>query len=80
MEKADPGNPDILRDWGKLLMRDASRSEADRKIAAAAVWKKMLARKPTDPVVTSQVADLMRLARISHCGVKPDGSSAGKWL
>ncbi|QEL19722.1 DUF1583 domain-containing protein [Limnoglobus roseus] len=65
MDKADPGNPDILRDWGKLLMRDTGKPEVDRKAAAAAVWKRILEKKPTDPVTTSQVADLVRQAGIT---------------
>lgn len=62
MDKNDPNNPDILREWGKLVMRDAARPEADRRAAAAAIWKRMLDKKPNDPVTTSQVADLMRTA------------------
>jgi tetratricopeptide (TPR) repeat protein len=60
MDKADPNNPDTLREWGRLLARDPARPEADRRAAAAAVWKRLLDRKPTDPVTTSQVADLLR--------------------
>src|SRR5262249_49798912 len=62
MDKADPNNPDTLREWGKLLLRDTSRPEAERRAAAAAVWKRLLEKKPKDPVVASQVADLMRAA------------------
>ncbi|HSQ54318.1 MAG TPA: tetratricopeptide repeat protein, partial [Gemmata sp.] len=62
LEKADPGNPDTLREWGKVIMRDGARPEAERRAAAAAVWKRMLEKKPNDPVTTSQVADLMRSA------------------
>jgi tetratricopeptide (TPR) repeat protein len=65
MEKADPGNPDILRDWGKLLMRDTSKPEAERKAAAAAIWKRIGEKKQNDPVVVSQVADLLRTAGIT---------------
>ena len=65
MAKADPGNPDVLREWGKLLARDTAKPEAERKTAAAAVWRKILDKKPTDPVVTSQVADLHRLGGLT---------------
>ena len=65
MAKADPGNPDVLREWGKLLTRDTSKPEPERKAAAAAVWKKILDKKPTDPVATSQVADLHRLGGLT---------------
>ncbi|HEY1377965.1 MAG TPA: DUF1583 domain-containing protein, partial [Gemmataceae bacterium] len=62
MDKADPNNPDTLREWGKLLLRDTSRPEADRKQQAVAVWKRLLDRRPKDPVVAAQVADLVRTA------------------
>ncbi|MBN9121659.1 MAG: tetratricopeptide repeat protein, partial [Planctomycetes bacterium] len=62
MDKADPNNPDTLREWGNMLMRDAARPEAERRAAAAAVWKRLLDKKPNDPVTASQVADLMRSA------------------
>ena len=62
MDKAEPNNPDTLREWGKLLLRDTSRSEAERTAAAVAVWKHLLDKKPNDPVVASQVADLVRTA------------------
>ncbi len=65
LAKNDPGNPDILRDWGRLIMRDTAKPEAERKAAAVAIWKKILEKKPTDPVITSQVADLLRGANIS---------------
>ena len=65
MDKADPNNPDTLREWGKLLLKDASKPEADRKAAAAAIWKRMLAKKPNDPVTASQVADLLRTGGVT---------------
>ncbi|MBX9583075.1 MAG: tetratricopeptide repeat protein, partial [Gemmataceae bacterium] len=60
MDKADPNNPDILREWGRLIVRDAAKPEAERRTAAAAVWRRMLEKKPNDPVTASQVADLLR--------------------
>ncbi len=62
MDKADPNNPDILREWGKLVMRDSSKPEPERKATAVAIWKRLLEKKAKDPVVTSQVADLIRSA------------------
>jgi hypothetical protein len=38
LAKADPGNPDVIRDWGRLLLKDTARPEAERKKAAAGVW------------------------------------------
>lgn len=62
MDKADPDNPDTLREWGKLIMRDAGKPEAERRAQAAAVWKRLVEKKPKDPVVASQTADLLRSA------------------
>ena len=71
LDKADPNNPDTLREWGKLLMRDAAKPEAERRAAAAAVWQRLLEKKPNDPVVASQVADLMRTAERDRRGDRP---------
>ncbi len=65
MDKAEPNDPDTLREWGKLLLRDGSRPEAERRAAAVAVWKRLLEKKPKDPVTASQVADLLRSAGAS---------------
>lgn len=62
MDKADPDNPDTLREWGKLIMRDAAKPEADRRAQATAVWKRLVDKKPKDAVVASQTADLLRTA------------------
>ncbi len=46
------------------MLRDPSRPQAERKAAAAAIWRKLLDTKPNDPVTTAQVADLMRQAEM----------------
>ncbi len=61
-DKVEPNNPDTLRDWGGLLLRDVTKPEAERKAAAGAVWRKLLDAKPKDPVTTAQVADLFEQA------------------
>jgi tetratricopeptide (TPR) repeat protein len=66
MDKADPNNPDTLREWGKVLLRDKARPEAERKQAAYNVWKRLLDKRPKDPVITAQVADLLRGAGMSE--------------
>jgi tetratricopeptide (TPR) repeat protein len=66
LDKSDPNNPDILREWGKLVMRDAARPESERQAAATAIWKRLLEKKPKDPVVVSQVADLIRSAGLAE--------------
>ena len=62
LDKAEPNNPDTLRDWGGLLLRDKARPEAERKAAAAAVWRRLLDARPKDAVTAAQVADLFRQA------------------
>jgi tetratricopeptide (TPR) repeat protein len=65
LDKTDPNNPDYLRSWGRLLLADTARPEPERKKAAAAVWTRLSDAKPKDPVVASQVADLLRQAEMS---------------
>ena len=62
LDKAEPNNPDTLREWGSLILRDTARPEAERKAAAAAVWRRLLDARPTDAVTAAQVADLFRAA------------------
>ncbi|HEY7326940.1 MAG TPA: tetratricopeptide repeat protein, partial [Gemmataceae bacterium] len=66
MDKADPNNPDTVREWGKVLLRDKARPEAQRKQAAYKVWKRLLDKRSNDPVVTAQVADLVRNAGMTE--------------
>ena len=65
LDQADPNNPDTLKDWGALALRDTTKTQPERKAAAAAIWRKLLASKPNDPVTTAQVADLLRQAELT---------------
>lgn len=65
LDTLEPGNPDVLRDWGRLLLKDLDKPEADRKVAAVAVWRRMTEAKPKDPLIASQVADLFRQAELT---------------
>src|SRR5687768_1428954 len=38
LDKADPNNPDYLREWGKLILRDTSRPKETRQAEAEQVW------------------------------------------
>ncbi|MDX2036494.1 MAG: DUF1583 domain-containing protein [Isosphaeraceae bacterium] len=62
LHRVDPADRDVLRDWGRLLLADASKPEADRRRAAAAVWKRLAPDDSTDPVAVAQAADLFRQA------------------
>src|SRR4051812_28517086 len=55
LDKADPNNPDYLRDWGKLVLRDTSRPKEERQAEAERLWRRLLAARPTDPLVATQV-------------------------
>jgi tetratricopeptide (TPR) repeat protein len=67
IDKYDPNHPDYLREWGRLLLKDTARPEAERIAQAAAIWRRLLpakGRRP-DPTVTAQVADLFRQAGLT---------------
>ena len=70
LDHADPNNPDMLREWGKLLLRDSSRPEADRKQAAVTIWNRLLHNKPKDAVTAAQVADLVRSAGLTDDAIR----------
>ncbi len=57
-------NPDYLVRWGQVLMSDTTKTEAERQQAATAVWKRLAAARPKDAAIQSQVADLMRGAKL----------------
>lgn len=65
LAKADPNNPDNLREWGRLLLRDPTVPEADRKQAAAKVWNRLIEARPNDAAVAAQAADLFRKAEMT---------------
>jgi tetratricopeptide (TPR) repeat protein len=60
LAKLEPNNPDIVKERGKMLLRDNAKPEADRKRAAAEVWRKLVEAKPDDPSTAAQVADFFR--------------------
>jgi tetratricopeptide (TPR) repeat protein len=63
---AEPNNIDFLRDWGKLVLRDRSLDMQQRLDEAARIWNLILADRPSDAVVTAQVADLCRNAQMKE--------------
>jgi tetratricopeptide (TPR) repeat protein len=60
LARNDPTNPDIVREWGRLILKDGSIPEAERKSAAASVWRRLLDARPKDSLTATQVADLFR--------------------
>lgn len=65
LDAIEPNNPDVLRDWGRTLLKDTQVPEADRKQAAAKIWKRLTDAKPKDPLIASQIADLFRRAEMT---------------
>ena len=63
LDRADPNNPDTLKDWGALVLRDSSRPQAEQGRRRGDLCK-LLDKKPNDPVTTAQVADLLRQAEL----------------
>lgn len=66
LAKSDPGNSDMLRDWGKLVLRDKAEDIEKRKAEATRIWREMVTAHPKDAVTTAQVADLFRQANINE--------------
>ncbi|WP_254508225.1 DUF1583 domain-containing protein [Anatilimnocola floriformis] len=60
LDKLDPNNPDYLRNWGKLILRDTSRTKEARLAEAEKIWRRLLVARPKDPLIATQVADLFR--------------------
>ncbi len=65
LDQITPNDPDVLRDWGTVWLEEDSLPEAERKMKAMAVWKRLTAARPNDAVVTAQVADWFRQAEMS---------------
>jgi tetratricopeptide (TPR) repeat protein len=49
LDRLQKDNREVLREWGKLLLRDPSKPEEERKAAAARVWRRIAASRPKDP-------------------------------
>ncbi len=60
LAKNDPNNPDAVREWGRLILKDTTLPEAERKKGAAAVWRRLVEARPNDSLTATQVADLFR--------------------
>ncbi|MEE8450364.1 MAG: DUF1583 domain-containing protein, partial [Thermoguttaceae bacterium] len=65
LDKTDKNNPDNVRQWGLLILKDKSLPAADRKRRAAAVWKRLTEARPGDALTATRVADLLREAELT---------------
>ncbi|MCA9034366.1 MAG: DUF1583 domain-containing protein [Planctomycetaceae bacterium] len=63
---AAPGNPDFLREWGKLVLRNKEVPESERRQEAVRIWNQILETRPDDALTTSQVADLLRQNKLNE--------------
>ncbi|MDB5388547.1 MAG: tetratricopeptide repeat protein, partial [Planctomycetaceae bacterium] len=70
LDKADPNNPDFLREWGKLVLRDTKIPKAERLKAAEKIWRRLLIARPKDPLIAIQVADLFRHSEMADAALE----------
>ncbi|MFV0443709.1 MAG: tetratricopeptide repeat protein, partial [Planctomycetaceae bacterium] len=64
LAQADPGNPDVLRDWGKLVLKDKTQPVEQRQAEATRIWNQIVASRPDDALTAAQAADLFRQANL----------------
>ncbi len=64
LSQLDPKNTDILRDWGKLVLRDPSRSIEAGKNEAGKIWRRILEFRSEDALAHVQVAELFLSAKM----------------
>ena len=65
LHEIDPGNPDIIRDWGLVVLKDKTLSEEARRTKAAEVWEMLLEKRGDDPQSIVLVADLLADAKMA---------------
>ncbi|MEM9643984.1 MAG: tetratricopeptide repeat protein [Planctomycetota bacterium] len=58
--KVAPNNPDFLRDWGKLVLRNKQQDLQERQRIATNIWNRIVDARPDDALTAAQVADLYR--------------------
>ena len=68
--KSAPGNPDFLRDWGKLVMKDRGVEMAKRKDQAMKIWSRIVDARPNDALTHAQVADLYRQSGMETAAIE----------
>ncbi|NOX57192.1 MAG: tetratricopeptide repeat protein, partial [Planctomycetes bacterium] len=70
LAKIAPNDPDILEQWGQLILLDTSRSEEQRRQAAAVVWNRLVQARPDDAVIVAKAADLFRAAEMTDRAIE----------
>lgn len=66
----EPNNPDHLVRWGQVLIEDREQPKDTRVESAAAIWQRLAESRADDPVIQSQVADLMRGAELVDAAIE----------
>ena len=64
LSELDPKNNDILREWGKLVLRDPSRTSDESKAEASTIWQRILSSRSEEALTHIQVADLFQFAQM----------------
>ncbi|QDU61418.1 tetratricopeptide repeat protein [Planctomycetes bacterium Pan216] len=70
LNEIEPNDPDLLREWGGIILDDESRSKREREAAVAKLWHGLVEARPDDAVISAQVADLFRQAKMRGDAVK----------
>ncbi|HEY4263032.1 MAG TPA: tetratricopeptide repeat protein, partial [Schlesneria sp.] len=70
LDRLEPNNVDTIREWGRTILKVASRPMTSRQQDAALVWGKLLAARPDDAHAALQVADLFRHAEMTNDAIK----------
>ena len=65
LSDAAPGNVDVLREWGRTVLKDSSLAEEERKQEATRIWNLIVAARPDDALTAAQAADLFRQAKMN---------------
>jgi tetratricopeptide (TPR) repeat protein len=70
LDRQEPNNVDTIRDWGRTILKVASRPLVSRQQDAAVIWGKLLTIRPGDAHAALQVADLFRHADMTDDAIK----------
>ncbi|MBX3451493.1 MAG: DUF1583 domain-containing protein [Planctomycetaceae bacterium] len=65
LAQASPGDADVLREWGRAVLKDKSVEQTARVAEAKRIWTQILDARPDDALTTSQVADLFRQSNLN---------------
>jgi tetratricopeptide (TPR) repeat protein len=65
LAQASPGDADVLREWGRAVLKDKSVEQTARVTEAKRIWSGILEARPDDALTTSQVADLFRQSNLN---------------